>query len=605
MLKNIQRRRFNEEEGQMTAATAKKKPADLATTLVDPAVPLDQRRQLLVHVCMDPSPESAGVLQNLLDSAAAAKGEDLYKKRCAELDEKLREMESGWLRAATFIRMINPKGMVPRAKVQLQDGTEAFTVVPDPQLVKELRCGDTALLEATGKALLFRDEADVVTGEEARFERRIDHNRVEVTLRDHERFVFRLSDKLAAKLEAKEVETGSTLLVCSRRGMAFDAIPAQDGHSHYRYLAREPVPDVQIERDIGDPMPFLEALADHVAAEMDNPAIGRKYKRRRSMMKLLTGVSGSGKTLSIQGFWRRMYEQMSERTGVPIDSLPPRVLRLRMSEVLSKWLGESDKQLDRFFDEVEQLAEEKFTAPDGTEWTLPVLAIGEEVDSLARSRGSDTEAVYDRIQTTALQRLDTTCQKLRDRLIIFLFTTNVPHLVDPAFLRRAGGTIERFGRLAKRSFVAVLTKHLRDLPLYVPKLTSKSATPLQEVVGEVTNWLYCPRGTDPGQAEVTFAGSTVPVTKYRRDFLTGALVDRAVQQAADEACRAERAGSKTPGVTARMLITAFDQQVRSIVEQLHLHNVGEYLTLPDGIRVASVKKLEQPRILPFELERAS
>jgi hypothetical protein len=48
--------------------------------------------------------------------------------------------------------------------------------------------------------------------------------------------------------------------------------------------------------------------------------------------------------------------------------------------------------------------------------------------------------------------------------VIFLFTTNVPHVVDPAFLRRAGGTTERFGRLGRRAFLAVLHKHLSGLP---------------------------------------------------------------------------------------------------------------------------------------------
>jgi ATP-dependent 26S proteasome regulatory subunit len=450
--------------------TAKKKAPELATMLVDPSVPLDQRKRTFMHLCMDPSEESQKVLQNVLEAAASAKGEDLYKKKLEELEEKIKEMESGPLRYATFIKMINPKGLFPRAHVLLQDGTAAFTVVPDAQLVKQLECGDTVLLEATGKALLFRDALSNDTGEEAKLERRIDADRVEVSIREQERHVYRTSQKLTEKLDSKEVVMGSTLLVCTRRAVAFDAIPKQDGHSHYRYLVREPVPDIQVERDIGSPPAFIDELTEHVGGEMDDPSLGRKYKRRRSKMKLLTGVSGSGKTLCIQGYWRRMYEVMSAKTGVPIEHLPPRVLRLRMSEVLSKWLGESDKQLDRFFDEVEQLAEEKFVGPDGTEYTLPVLAIGEEVDSLARSRGSDTEAVYDRIQTTALQRLDTTCQKLRDRLIIFLFTTNVPHLVDPAFLRRAGGTIERFGRLTQRSFIAVLTKHLRGLPIWSPNV---------------------------------------------------------------------------------------------------------------------------------------
>jgi ATP-dependent 26S proteasome regulatory subunit len=584
--------------------TAKKKAPDVQTMLIDPAVPLDNRKKVLMHLCMDPSEESQKVVVGLLEAAGKANGEALWYKKAEELEELKKQMENGPLRYGTFVKMVDPSGVFPRAQIALQDGTIAFTVVPDEELRKKLRCGDTVLLEAAGKAVLFRDPVGVETGEEGKLERRIDAHRVEVSIRDQERFVFRLSHDLEGKLDAGDVPMGSTLLVCPRRWVAFDAVPKQDGLSHYRYLSRETAPDVVVERDIGSPPAFISELTEHLRMEMDDPHIGRRYKLRRSKMKLLTGVSGSGKTLCIQGFWRQMYEVMSEKTGVPIEQLPPRVLRLRMSEVLSKWLGESDKQLDRFFDEVEQLADEKFIGPDGKEHHLPVLAIGEEVDSLARTRGGDLDGVYDRIQTTALQRLDTTCQKLKDKLIIFLFTTNVPHLVDPAFLRRAGGTIERFGRLSQRSFVAVLTKHLRGLPCYAANGNGKT-TPQRQLISETTSWLFCPKGTDPGQVEITYAGTTTPVVKYRRDFLTGALVDRAVQQAADAACRAEREGSEHPGVSSRMLIRAFDQQIRSIVEQLNKDNAQNYLTLPDGVRVANVKKLEQPSVLPFELERAS
>src|SRR5262249_28114134 len=195
----------------------------------------------------------------------------------------------------------------------------------------------------------------------------------------------------------------------------------------------------------------------HIRNEMTYPELGQKYRLRPSVMKLLTGVSGSGKTLCVQAIWRLMYEVMADVIGVPLEELPPRVLRLRVSQVLSKWLGETDKQLDRFFDEIEQLADEPFEWK-GKSYRLPLLVIGEECDGLAHSRGE--EAVYDRIQTTLYQRLDTTSQKLKDKLVVFLFTTNVPHLIDPAFLRRAGGTIERFGRLDRKQVQAVLAKHL-------------------------------------------------------------------------------------------------------------------------------------------------
>ena len=87
--------------------------------------------------------------------------------------------------------------------------------------------------------------------------------------------------------------------------------------------------------------------------------------------------------------------------------------------------------------------------------------------------------------------------------------------------------------------------------------------------------------------------------------MTGALVDRAVQQAAAEACKAERAGVTRPGLSSASLVSTFDRQVRAVVDQLHRDNVGQYLDLPDGVRVGSVRRIEQPPLLPWELERAS
>lgn len=580
--------------------SAKNKPGSVVTALLNPGLPIEQRRMMLGQLCINDSPECIAAVTSLLEAAGAAKAESVHAEKLKALEELLQQMEAGPLRPATFLGLLQGRGNVARARVLLEDGATAYVVVPDEELAKSLRRGDAVLLEAQGKALLDRDPAGVDVGEEARLERALDGGRVEVTLRDHERHVFRTAADLAEELDRKDVSPGGMLLVCARRGMAFASVPNADGLSHYRYLIRSRPPETSIQRDIGNPPPFLEELTDHVRREMTDPELGRRYRLRRAVMKLLTGVSGSGKTLCVQGFWRKMYEVMSEITGVPMEDLPPRVVRLRMSEVLSKWLGDSDKHIDLFFDEVDQLADERFEGPDGRRHEMPLLAICEECDGLARARGDD--AIHDRIQTTLLQRLDVTCQKLRDRLVIFLFTTNVPQVVDPAFLRRAGGTTERFGRLNRRGFVAVLNKHLRDLPL----LGGDDATEAQRnVVHDVVAWLFSPNGNDRGQVELTFAGSTQPMTKHRRDFLNGALVDRAVQEAATEACRAERQGTDRPGLTAASLVAAFDRQVRSVVDQLHPHNVTNYLDLPDGVRVVNVRRIDQPTVLPMTLERAS
>jgi len=283
----------------------------------------------------------------------------------------------------------------------------------------------------------------------------------------------------------------------------------------------------------------------------------------------------------------------------PLEQLPPRVVRVRASRILSMWLGESEKNWQRVMDEVLRLADEEFVTPDGRTFRLPGLLVMEEADGLGRQRGH--EGVHDRIMTTILQTLDPGRIELGDRLIIILATTNEPHLVDPALLRRLGGSIENFNRLRRRSFIAVLDKLTRDLPVPAAQGSSSRET-WQHYIQRLAAWLYGRNTSDPGLVELTFMGATTPVIKYRRDFLTPALVDRAVQQAAAEACQAELDGGATSGITFEQLARALDAQLRGLLDHLTEANVGRYTGLPDGVRVAALRRLPQPTHLPWEFE---
>jgi ATP-dependent 26S proteasome regulatory subunit len=583
----------------------KKTPPNLLASVLDPSIPLEHRRMMLIDICADPSPPSTQTITTLLEAAASSKGDVVYEKKVKELEETLSQLEQGPLRPGTFLRPVPMENGPLRASIGLSDGSTVFSLFADANLAAQLRRGDGVLLDAQGKAVLRRFDDEGGVGEEARFERRLDACRIEVSLRDHERHVFHASAALLDKIDAGQVSPGAKLVVSVPRMFAFDALPPEDGLSHYRYLVSDPVPDVVPERDIGCPHPCIEEVADHVRSEMLDPESGRRYRIQPSVMKLLVGVSGTGKTYSIQGLWRRIYEIMSEVTGVPVDELPPRVLRLRMSTVLSMWLGESDKQLDRFFDEVEQLACTPFTAPDGTTHFLPLLVLGEEFESIARTRGLDHESTFDRIQTTLLQRLDPTSRKtIANKLIIFLFSSNVPQVIDPAMLRRAGGTIETFGRLNRRAFLAVLEKQLRDRPISAREGKDPAAA-RRKILADTSAFLFSPNGPDHGQVEISFVGSTHPTVKFQRDFLTPALVERAVQEASVVARREEREGCEDPGLTSEGILKALQRQVRGIVDQLSEFNAGTYLTLPDGARVAGLRRLAQPEAHPLELRRAS
>jgi ATP-dependent 26S proteasome regulatory subunit len=579
----------------------KPKPTNhLLSMLTNAELPEDHRLELLRGVVNNHGAENRAILLALLNGATP-NPEDMHAQKLQTLNELIRQMMEGPLRRAVFLNLCELNGSgVRRALVVLDDGTLAYTVVPDAMLAGSLRPGDGVVLEAKGRALLKRAETFKV-GDVVTLERWVDERHIEVKGRGDERSVLLASARLMDKARAEQAGPGLSVIVNGKQAMAFDVLPAQDGLSHYRYLCQSPVPDVVVERDIGAPPRCIEELSSLIRAELLHPETRRRYHLPRCVTKLLAGASGSGKTLAVQAIWRLMYEIMSEVTGVPVEQLPPRVFRLRMSEVLSKWLGDNDRNLDRFFNEVEQMADEPFVAPDGRSWRLPVLALLEEIDGLARARGQ--EPVYDRILTVALQRLDSTLAAVRGRFIIYLGTTNEPQSVDRAFLRRIGGTVEHFTRLNRRAaFVAVLQKHVAGLPLF----STNGHLPVElqrKLIGEIAAWLFSPNGADRGVVELTYAGSTTPQVRYRRDFLTGALIDRAVRQAAEETCQRELLEGAAPGIKTETLVRAFDEQIHSVVEQLTEHNAREYTDVPDGVRVASVRRLALPGQSPFALQR--
>ncbi len=580
----------------------KKKPAP--SMLLNEKVPLPHRRMLLADICNTDSEEATAMLDALFKAAAQGTGpEDHYKEKKKEVDQLLEALVNGPQRPGVFLNTVTAKGAQPtRALVKLSDGTPTYPVVPDASLATTLKRGDCVLLSTRAEVLLSRDDAAVDVGEEAKLERWLG-DRVEVSIRTgDERHLLHVTEQLRDRRKAGEVPSGCALLVCLRRAMAFDVIPREtDKLSGFRFLCREPVPDVIAERDIGDPPAFIEEIAEVCRQEMLAPELRRRYGLRRSSTVLLTGVSGSGKTLSLNASIRRIYEVMSQATGIPVEQLPPRVIRLKMSKLLSHWLGQSDQNADKLFDEISELCTHTVTARDGREVELPVIVILEELDGIARRRGLDHDGIYDRIQTTLLQRLDHTANAaLRDGLIIVFATTNVPDLIDPAWFRRVGGRTYKFGRLRHRGFAAVLTKQLRDRPL--ASLNGTPADTLKRgLVRDTTAGLFGSPNDEQPLVEIQFAGSTTPTLKHRRDFLTGSVVDRAVQQAATAACDAQQRGTDNPGITAAMVLRAIDDQVQAVVGSVTVANIGEFVDLPDGLRVTNVRRIDPPVVSAHDI----
>lgn len=581
-----------------TAST--RRAGEIRTMLMDPSKSLGIKLEVLRQLARSGDDAAPPILAAVLEAAANANGATEYREKILELGRLIEQMQQGPLRCALFDRMLDAPELGRRAQVILPDGTLASPLVPDGALAEKLRCGDTVWIEAKGGAIVARAPEGFAVGDEATLEQTLPSGHVRARVGELGRSVYRISGRLEEQIAAGEAKPGSTLVVCPRRAMAFSALPEEVALTWSRFLCKAPVPDVVAERDLGEPPRFIARLLAHLRRELADPGVSRRHGLRRSRLHLLAGIPGSGKTIGIEALWNGMYGVMSEATGVPVEALPHRVMRLRSADVLSKWLGQSDKLIARFFEEVEQLAAEPWEDAQGRLWELPVLVIAEEIDGLARHRGED--GVHDRILTTLLEGLDPARPLFRDRLVFFLATTNASHLVDMAVIRRIGGRIERFGHLGRRAFAAVLAKQLERRP-FAGAGHIGGADLRRRAVVDITSWLHAPSSTAPVQVELTFVGQATPTPIHHRDFLTAGLVDRAIQDACEAVANREHAGEPGAGLDAALVVDAIHRQVRSLVDLLTPANCGEYLSLPDGERVATLRRIEQPAVLPFALER--
>ena len=328
---------------------------------------------------------------------------------------------------------------------------------------------------------------------------------------------------------------------------------------------------------------------------MFRPDLRAKFDVRPRISLLMTGPSGTGKTLTIKAFLTLFRGMIAERTGRA--DIGSRVIRVKMSEQLSEWLGRSDKNFEALFDDLQALATEEILTASGDRTRVPVAAIFEEVEGLARRRSTGepdgTGGAMDRILGTLLQRFDDPLDELAHLPLIILSTSNRPAMIDVAMHRRLGSKVARFRRLDRRGLAAVLSKKIK--PTY--PLAQRNGTPagrlLQGLIDEVTANLFDPRNDEVASLEITLGDGT-KLAKFPRDFLTGSLVEQALSESIDELTFfAEENEREEAGLDSAGLIDALRSQIQTLVENVTPYNAADYIDLPDHTHVSNVRRLRR------------
>lgn len=555
----------------------------LSDLCLDPARPVDVRARLFLdalHQQHAPDGQLALVTEVFQRAFNGSQAEAARLVECYQ--QALAELANGSVRPATYLGPA--PGDLPSPGIRLHvvtpDGQERYPVVHPRVKIADLVPGMTVYLDAKGSIVLGNTGKLPHVGQEGSFLRHIEGEGVLETHLQNDRVVVHAAQPVRDALAAGQLRAGDRLLVCPRRHVAFAVVPPPADY-HHRFVERAKVPEVVAGRDVGNPHWILDYLVRRLRVFLFRPDLLERFDLRPRCSVLMTGPSGCGKTLTIRAFLTEYDRLLRERTGR--EDLGSRIIRVKIAELLSEWLGRSDKNIEELFDDIHAIAGEVIETANGEKLRLPVVVILEEIEGFARQRGKH-ESMYDRILTTLLQRLDDPTKDLANLPLILLSTTNRPDLIDAAMQRRLG-IHARFTRLDREAFAAVLTTKLRPRYPYADGLQRK------QVVDRVVRWMYGPGGESDGVVTITLDDGR-DLVKRRRDFLTGSVVEQAVASAIDRLVALAEDATEEVGLSPEALIDALKHVIDGLAGQLTPDNAGDYLDLPDNHRVTGVRRTQ-------------
>jgi transitional endoplasmic reticulum ATPase len=187
--------------------------------------------------------------------------------------------------------------------------------------------------------------------------------------------------------------------------------------------------------DVGDMAEVKQTLTESVLWPLTYPDTFARLGVQPPRGVLLYGPPGCGKTYLVKAI---------AGTG------KANVLSVKGAELLSKWVGESERAVRELFRRAREAA--------------PTLVFLDEVDALAPTRGQATDGgTTDRVVAALLTELDGV-ESLRN--VVVIGATNRPDLIDPALLRP--GRLERLVYVPPpdaEARAAILRASSRNVPL--------------------------------------------------------------------------------------------------------------------------------------------
>ena len=336
---------------------------------------------------------------------------------------------------------------------------------------------------------------------------------------------------LAEGLDPAALKPGDTLVADLRADLA-TALVERTG---VEQLVIAEAPDVSWA-DIGGLGPQISRIRDAIELPFTHPGLYRDYGLRAPKGVLLYGPPGCGKTLIAKAVATCLADSAGGR--------PAAFLNIKGPELLSKFVGETERQIRAIFVQARKAAAED----------RPVVVFFDEMEALLRTRGTGVSSdVETMIVPQVLSEIDGV-ESLRN--VIVIGASNREDMIDPAILRPGRLDVKiRIDRPDAEAAADILARHLRaDLPLDPGELAGAggdreaAAAAMRRAAVDA---LYA-RTPATAVLEVVCA-SGARRTLHLADLVSGAMLAAVVARAKTAAIKDEIAGGPGGLSTARLL----------------------------------------------------
>ncbi len=427
---------------------------------------------------------------------------------------------------------------------------------------KELRKGQEVILNEALNVIEARGFD--VQGEVVRLKDVLEGNRALVTLHFDEEKVAELGEPLLTE----RLSVGDHLLYDPRSGCVIEKLPKSEAEE----LVLEEVPDVDYDH-IGGLQKEIEQVRDAVELPFLYPHVFSNYKLSAPKGVLLYGPPGCGKTLIAKAVASSIAKKLGHLKDKQLRSY---FLHVKGPELLSKYVGESERQVREVFKKAKERAD------DGH----PVIVFFDEMDALFRTRGTGISSdIESTIVPQFLSEIDGV-ERLNN--VIVIGASNRQDLIDPAVLR--AGRLDVKVKVGRPDAVAardIFSKYVTtDLPFAEDDLKQHGgdARALVDSLMNTTVEAMYAMSDENKFIEVTYANGEKEVL-YFKDFASGALIEgivsRAKKYAVKRAIAQEGAGLRA------------DDLVRAIREEFKEHEDLPNTTNPDDWAKVAGKKGEK------------